>query len=91
MEGFDSQFLEFMLLEHMPAMVLDMVNRYNYLPKLIIVHVGASDFSSVTTHQIRTNIHNMVVNCKKITTVMHSSTDFPWIHVLIYAVIAILH
>ena len=39
-----------MLLEHMLATVLNMVNRYKYLPELIIVHVGALDFSRVTNH-----------------------------------------
>ena len=64
-----------MLLEHTPAMVLDMVNRYKYLPELIIVHVGALDFSKVTNHQIWINIQNMVLNCKNITTVACRSTD----------------
>ena len=50
LEGFDTQFSESMLLGDTPAMVLDMVNRYKYLPELIIVHVGASDFSRVTNH-----------------------------------------
>ena len=35
-----------MLLECMLAVVLNMVNRYKYLPELIVVHIGASDFSS---------------------------------------------
>ena len=41
LEGFDMQFSETMLLENMLAVVLNMVNRYNYLPELIIVHMGA--------------------------------------------------
>ena len=69
------QFSETMLLEHMPAMVLNLVNRYKYLPELIIVHVGASEFSRITNHQIWTNIHNIVINCKKITTAVTRSTD----------------
>ena len=73
--GFDSRFTKAMMLEHMPAAVLDMVNRYKYLPELIIIHVGALDFSRVTNHQICTNIKNMVLNCKKITTAIRRSTD----------------
>ena len=64
-----------MSLEHMPAVVLDMINRYKYLPELIVVHVGASDFSRATNHQIRVNIQNMVLSCKKITAVACWSTD----------------
>ena len=64
-----------MLLEHTLAAVQDMVNRYKYLPQLIIVHLGASDFSRVTNHQIWINIQNMVLNCKKITTAACRSTD----------------
>ena len=56
----------------MPAIVLDMVNRYKYLP---VIQVGALDFSRVTNHQICANIQNMVLNCKKITTVACRSTD----------------
>ena len=61
----------------MLAMVLDMVNNYKYLPELIVIHVGALDFSQVTNHQIHMNINikNMVLNCKKITTAACRSTD----------------
>ena len=51
LQGFNTCFSEFMLLGHMPAVMLDMVNKYKYLPELIIIHVGASDFSRVTNHQ----------------------------------------
>ena len=64
-----------MLLEHTPATVLDMVNKYKYLPELVTIHVGALDFSRVTNHQIRINIQNMVLNCKKITAGACRSTD----------------
>ena len=50
LEGFNSRFTEEMMLEHMLATVLDMVNRYKYLPELTVIHVGASDFSRVTNH-----------------------------------------
>ena len=75
LEGFDMRFTEAMMLEHMPAMVLDMVNRYKYLPELIIIHIGALDFSRVTNHQIQVNIQNMVLSCKKITAAACRSTD----------------
>ena len=75
LEGFDTRFTEANLLVHMPAMVLDMVNRCKYLPDLIVVHIGASDFSRVTNHQIRVNIQNMVLSCKKITVAACRSTD----------------
>ena len=64
-----------MLLEHTLAAVLDMVNKYKYLPELIIIHVGASDFNRVTNHEIQINIQDMVLNCKKITAVACRSTD----------------
>ena len=51
LEGFDMQFVEAMMLEHMPAVVLNIIlNSYKYLPELIIVHVRALDFSRVTNH-----------------------------------------
>ena len=75
LEGFHAQFSVSMLLEHMPSMLLDMVNRYKNLPELIIIHVGSLDFSRVTNHQIQINIQNMVLNCKKITAVACKSTD----------------
>ena len=52
-----------------------MVNKYKYLPELIIIHVGASDFSRVTNHQIWINTQDMVLNCKKITVAACRSTD----------------
>ena len=64
-----------MISEHMLAAVLNMVNRYKYLPELIVIHVGASGFSRVTNHKIHINIKNMVLNCKKITTAACRSTD----------------
>ena len=69
------RFTEAMMLEHTPAMVLNMVIRYKYLPELIIIHVGASNFSRVTNHQIQVNIQNMVPSCKKITIAAYRSTD----------------
>ena len=75
LEGFNSRFTEAMMLKHTPATVLDMVNRYKYLPELIVINVGALDFSRVTNHQIHTNFKNMVLNCKKITTAACRSTD----------------
>ena len=68
LEGFNMRFTEAMMLEYTPATVLDMVNRYKYLPELIVIHVGTLDFSRVTNHQIQANIQTMVSNCKKITT-----------------------
>ena len=75
LEGFDTRFTEAMLLEHMPGTVPDMVNRYMNLPEFIVVHVGASDLSRVTNHQIRVTIKNMVLSCKKITVMACQSTD----------------
>ena len=75
LEGFDMRFTESMMLKHTPATVLNMKNRYKYLPELIVIHVGASEFSRVTNHQIQVNIQNMVLNCKKITTAACRSTD----------------
>ena len=43
-DGFDTRFSEVMLLEHMPATVLDMINHFQYIPELVVVNVGALDF-----------------------------------------------
>ena len=61
LEGFDTRFTEAMMLEHTLATVLNMVNRYKYLPELIIIHAGASDY--------------MVLSHKKITATACRSTD----------------
>ena len=75
LEGFDTRFTEAMMLEHTLATVLDLVNRYKYLPELTVVHAGALDFSRVTNHQICVNNQNMVLSCKKITAAACRSTD----------------
>ena len=63
------------MLEHMLVTVLDMVNRYKYLPEMIVIHVGSSGLSRVTNHQNHMNIKNMVLNCKKIATAACRNTD----------------
>ena len=39
-DGYDTRFSESMLLEHVPAMVLDMINHYKYLAELVVVNAG---------------------------------------------------
>ena len=65
--GFDTQFSEDMLLEHTPATVLDMLNNYKYLPELVVINVGASNFTKCTNSQQRANIRKMVNSCKALT------------------------
>ena len=50
-EGFNTRFSEAMLLEHTPAMVLDMINYYKYLPELVVINVGTSDFTRYSNSQ----------------------------------------
>ena len=50
-DGFDTRFSEAMLLEHMPTMVLDMINHYKYLPELVVVNIRTSDFTRYTNSQ----------------------------------------
>ena len=38
-DGFDTRFLEAMLLEYTLPVVLDMLNHYQYLPELMVVNV----------------------------------------------------
>ena len=47
-EGFNTRFSEAMPLEHVPAVVLDVLNNYKYLPELVVINVGASDFTRYT-------------------------------------------
>ena len=56
-----------MLLEHAPAAVLDLLNQSKYLPELIIMNVGMSDFSRFSNSQQRANIKYMVQACKALT------------------------
>ena len=74
-EGFDTRFSEAMLLEHMPAAVLDMINYYKYLLKLVVINVGASDFMRFSNNQQRANIKRMVSSCKALTKQVVRSTD----------------
>ena len=50
-DGFDTRFLEAMLLDCTPATVLDMINHYKYLPELVVVNVRTSDFTRYTNSQ----------------------------------------
>ena len=63
-KGFDTRFSEAMLLEHMPAAVLNMINYYKYLPELVMINVGASDFTRFSKSQQRANIKRIVSSCK---------------------------
>ena len=60
-DGFNTRFSEAMLLEHMPAMVLDMINHYKYILELVVINVGAFDFMRFTNSQQHANIRKMVV------------------------------
>ena len=74
-DGFDTRILEAMLLEHMPAMVLDMLNNLQYLLQLIVINVGASDFTRYSNSQQRANIRKMVAACKAVTKKVVRPTD----------------
>ena len=66
-EGFDTRISGAMLLEHTPAMVLDLLNSLKYLPELIVINVGMSDFTRFSNSQQRANIKKMIVACKVLT------------------------
>ena len=74
-DGFDTRFTEAMLLEHMAAAVPDMINNYKYILELIVVNVGALDFTRFSDSQQRTNICNMVTTCKALTKQVVRQTD----------------
>ena len=74
-DSFDTRFSEAMLLEHMPAMVLNMINHYQYIPELVVVNVRASDFMRFTNSQQHATIRKMVITCKALTRQVVSPTD----------------
>ena len=74
-DGFDTRFSQVMLLEHMPAIVLYMINHCQYIPELVVVNVGASDFMRFSNSQQWANIRQMVVTCKALTRQVVRSTD----------------
>ena len=74
-KGFDTRFSEAMVLEHTPATVLDMINYYKYLPELVMINVGASDFTRFSNSQQRANIRRMVSSCKALTKQVVRPTD----------------
>ena len=74
-DGFDTRFSEAMLLEHMPAVVLNMINHYQYLPELVVVNFRASDVMRFTNSQQRINIRKMVTSCKALTKQVVRPTD----------------
>ena len=77
-EGFDTRFSEAMLLEHMPTVVLDIINHYKYLPELVVINVGASDFTRYSNSQQQANIKKMVSSCKALTKQVVRPTDNFW-------------
>ena len=59
----------------MPAMVLIMINHYQYILELVVVNVGALDFTSFTNSQQQANRRHMVATCKALTRQVVTSTD----------------
>ena len=74
-DGFNTSFSEAMLLEHMPAMLLDMISHYQYIPELVLVNVGASDFTRFTSSQQHANIRKMTIMCNALTKQVVRPTD----------------
>ena len=74
-DGSDTRFSEAMLLRHMPAEVLDMINHYQYISELVVVNVGVSDFVRFTKSQQRPNIWKTVITYKALTRQVVRSTD----------------
>ena len=77
-DSFDTKFLEVMLLEHTPAMVLNMINNYQYIPELVVVNVGTLDFMRFTSSQQLANIKHMMATCKALTRQVVRSMDTFW-------------
>ena len=74
-DGFNTRFLEAMLLQHMLAMVLDMLNNFKYLAELIVINVRAPDFTRFSNSEQRANIWKMVASCKALTKEVVRPTD----------------
>ena len=74
-EGFDTSLLEAMLLEHAPATVLNLLKQSRYLPELIAINIGMSDFSRCSNSQQRANIKYMVQACKALTQKVERQSD----------------
>ena len=52
-----------------------MINHYKYIPELVVVNVGMSNFTRYTNSQQQANIRKMVVMCKALTKQVIRSTD----------------
>ena len=74
-DGFNTRFSGAILLEHTPAMVLDMINHYKNLPELVVVNIRTSDLIRYTNSQQQANIRKMVILCKALTKQVIRSTD----------------
>ena len=48
------------MFEHIPSAVMDLLNRLQYVPQFIVVHVGVSDFSKYYNLQQCQNIKTMM-------------------------------
>ena len=77
-DGFHTRFSRTMLLEHVPATMLDMLNHNKHLLELVVINMGASDFKGYNNSQQRANIRNMVNSCKALTKQVVRPTDNFW-------------
>ena len=51
-------------LEHVPWALLDMLNTFEYLPTLVIVSAGGSEFGAVSSSVLRGKVQRMVFSCR---------------------------
>ena len=61
-----SQFSSTMLMEHIPMVLVHLLNMHKCIPDVIVIHVGESDLSQESNKQQRCNVAEMTVKLKKL-------------------------
>ena len=61
-----SQFLATMLMEHVPMVLIHLLNTHRCIPDIVVIHVGESDFSWELNEQQRCNVADMTAKVKKL-------------------------
>ena len=71
----ESRFSDLMFFDHVPLAVLDLFNTLEYVPQLIVLHVGASDFSKYNNLTQWQNITTMMKKVKLVKAVDTPHSD----------------
>ena len=77
-EVIETRFSVVMFFDHVPSVTLDLLNMLQYVPQVIIDHVGASDFSKYKNLQQCQNIKTMMTKVNKLVKAVetHHSDEF---------------